>query len=102
MVKIPERALFVPLLGQWFDAFACGEKTEEWRKLGPRWNENTCRRGRRVILARGYGWPRLGAVVAGFSLRVPNNAERREFFGVGVLCIVIRLTDIHSVTPADS
>lgn len=47
--------LFVPLKREFFEAFAAGTKTREFRKYGPRWNERTCRRGRPVVLSMGYG-----------------------------------------------
>ncbi len=49
------RPLFIPLKGEFFDAFASGTKTEELRRFGPRWNERTCEVGRAVTLSRGYG-----------------------------------------------
>lgn len=48
-------ALFVPLLARYYDAFERGEKNEELRLYGPRWNENTCRVGRSVTISKGYG-----------------------------------------------
>lgn len=47
--------LFIPLYSKWYDQFVSGEKTIEYREYGPRWNENTCYPGRRVILSKGYG-----------------------------------------------
>jgi hypothetical protein len=49
------KPLFVPLKARYFDAFARGEKTDELRRYGPRWNERTCVVDRPVILSRGYG-----------------------------------------------
>lgn len=49
------RPLFIPLKGEFYDAFANGSKTEELRIYGPRWNEKTCVPGRAVVLSRGYG-----------------------------------------------
>lgn len=49
-----EKPLFIPLLGQYFDAFRDGEKRDELRLYGKRWNEESCRLGRPVILSRGY------------------------------------------------
>lgn len=60
-------ALFVPLRGEYFDAFERGEKRTEYRKRGPRWNAETCRIGRRVVLSRGYGKQRrLTGTITGF------------------------------------
>ena len=50
-----QRALFVPLKAQFFNAFADGSKNEELRRYGARWNERTCTVGRRVVLSKGYG-----------------------------------------------
>lgn len=61
-------ALFIPLRGEYFDAFARGEKRTEYRRRGPRWNAETCAVGRRVVLSRGYGKARrLTGVITGFS-----------------------------------
>lgn len=61
-------ALFIPLRGEYFDAFARGEKHTEYRRRGPRWNAETCAIGRRVVLSRGYGkGQRLTGVISGFS-----------------------------------
>ena len=48
-------ALFVPLMSCYYEAFERGEKTEELRLYGPRWNESTCRIGRAITLSKGYG-----------------------------------------------
>ncbi len=47
--------LFVPLKRAFFEAFERGEKREEFRIYGPRWNEITCAIGRPVVLSLGYG-----------------------------------------------
>ena len=49
------KPLFIPLKGEYYDAFADGSKTWEYRPYGPRWNERTCSMGREVVLSRGYG-----------------------------------------------
>jgi ASC-1-like (ASCH) protein len=49
------KPLFIPLRSEYFDAFASGKKTCEWRIYGPRWNEKTCTPGREVTLSKGYG-----------------------------------------------
>lgn len=61
-----DKPLFIPLKREYFEAFERGEKTTEYRKRGPRWNADTCAIGRRVVLARGYGFPRLTGTIAGF------------------------------------
>jgi hypothetical protein len=65
-----ERPLFVPLRTEFYLAFAEGRKTSELRRYGARWNERTCRVGRRVVLSHGYHsprHPRLHGVVIGFE-----------------------------------
>jgi len=49
------KALFIPLNTKYYNDFTTGEKTEELRIYGPRWNEKTCQIGRDVILSKGYG-----------------------------------------------
>lgn len=50
-----EKPLFIPLNTEYYEAFACGDKSEELRLYGPRWNEKTCKVGRKVVLSKGYG-----------------------------------------------
>lgn len=62
-----ERPLFLPLKREYFEAFKDGTKVEEFRVLGVRWNERTCRIGRPVVLSLGYGTKhRIRGVIAGF------------------------------------
>lgn len=49
------KPLFIPLKGEHYDRFERGEKDTEYRRYGPRWNEQNCPPGRPVILSRGYG-----------------------------------------------
>ena len=49
------KPLFVPLNTEYFEAFSDGRKREELRLYGPRWNEETCKPGREVVLSKGYG-----------------------------------------------
>lgn len=60
------KPLFIPLKTAYFEAFAKGEKTVEYRPYGPRWNECTCPVGRKVTLSHGYGKARrlTGTVIA--------------------------------------
>ena len=63
-----EKALFIPLKREFFEAFARGKKIAEYREYGPRWNERTCRVGRAVTLSLGYGKARrLHGVVEFFD-----------------------------------
>lgn len=66
---LQKKPLFVPLMAEQFEAFAAGCKTEEFRVYGPRWNERTCQRGRRVTLSCGYGTARrLHGTVTGLRI----------------------------------
>ncbi len=51
----PASPLFIPLKAEYFQRFARGEKREEYRLLGSRWNKRTCYPGRPVVLSCGYG-----------------------------------------------
>lgn len=64
-----EKPLFIPLKSEWFEAFENGEKTEEYRPSGGRWNERTCRIGRAVVLSHGYGkHRRMTGIITGFRV----------------------------------
>lgn len=49
------KPLFIPLKTEYYEAFKDGSKTEELRIYGPRWNRDTCRVGREVVISKGYG-----------------------------------------------
>jgi hypothetical protein len=88
--------LFIPLRREWFDAFASGAKTDEWRRHGARWNASTCIVGRPVVLALGYTRTRLSGVVTAFAVR-PATGEAAAIFGTGTACAVI---SIQVTSPA--
>lgn len=67
-----EKPLFIPLRTEWFRKFESGDKTTEYRAYGPRWNERTCRVGRKATISHGYSGKRLHRVVGGFK-KVPHN-----------------------------
>jgi hypothetical protein len=84
--------LFIPLMARFYDAFANGRKTTEYRLYGPRWNRVTCFPGRRVRLSYGYGLsrPRLtGAVVR--TTRVRNTVTSIYPKGAWLAAIRIKL-----------
>ena len=61
------KPLFIPLKRAFFEAFERGEKTEEYRPEGPRWNARVCHVGRPVVLSLGYSKARrLQGVVTGY------------------------------------
>ncbi len=93
----PEKPLFIPLKTQFFEAFKDGSKSTEYRKLGPRWNADTCRIGRAVVLSKGYGKAhRLRGIITDFDChqqpaKIPGWIE---CYGSGegeAACITIRL-----------
>lgn len=70
------RPLFVPLRTEFFEAFASGAKTVEFRRYGARWNERTCQPGRAVVLSLGYGKKRrLSGVVTWFKVSQHHATE---------------------------
>lgn len=64
---LEEKPLFIPLKTEWFRQFEAGTKGTEYRAYGPRWNEKTCRVGRKATVSHGYSGKRLVRVVAGFN-----------------------------------
>ena len=66
---VSSSALFIPLRAEYFNAFALGYKSFEYRQYDPRWNERTCAIGRAVTLSYGYGKQRrLQGRVTSFSI----------------------------------
>lgn len=82
--------LFIPLRGVWFDAFARHEKTKEWRRYGPRWNEKVCVIGRAVVLSRGYSGARIKGRIVGFTKRRAKGAVAL-IYGYDTPCAVLTL-----------
>lgn len=86
--------LFVPLKTEWFDRFASGEKTVEWRLFGKRWNRETCIAGRAIILSKGYGkYARLHGTIERVAVVRRDAAPRaaQELFPVGDEFIAIHV-----------
>jgi hypothetical protein len=63
-----EKDLFIPLRTEWFRQFEAGAKRHEYRAYGPRWNEKTCRVGRRATISHGYSGKRLRGTVNSFEV----------------------------------
>ena len=99
MATVTDKPLFIPLRGEYFDAFVSGTKNTEFRKYGPRWNEKTCWVGRPVMLSRGYGkQSRRAGHIVGFTVsREPTRSDDwRACYGETdgmAACIHIELTD---------
>lgn len=98
MTGSKETPLFIPLKAKYFRAFEEGTQTIERRPYGARWNEDTCKPGRDVLLSLGYGKRErlLGRIVA---FRVSTAASRTrdwiECYGPGeckVACLEIEVT----------
>lgn len=87
-----DRPLWIPLRAEYFNAFASGMKTVEYRRHGPGWNEDTCWPGRDVVLANGYGWTRLTAVIdrTGYVI-----CREDGIYPVGCELIAIHLRNIR-------
>jgi hypothetical protein len=63
------KPLFIPLKREYFEAFERGEKHEEFRPFGQRWNLRTCQVGRPVVLSMGYGKRRrLSGTITSFRI----------------------------------
>jgi hypothetical protein len=72
-----EKPLFIPLKTEWYRQFEAGTKDTEYRAYGPRWNERTCRVGRKAVLSLGYSsGKRLERTVSSF--KVLDHAEAPE------------------------
>lgn len=75
-MQIDEKALFIPLMSEFWYAIRQDEKFNELRLYGPRWNEKTCRIGRKVILSKGYGKQhRIEATISEFHKRDANTFD---------------------------
>ncbi len=106
MTTSERKALFIPLKGEFFDAFEARTKNTEYRRYGPRWNEDTCRVGRRVVLSRGYGkQARLVGKVSGFEVATAGSvfADWAEYFpkasaDARVSCIQIELNAVQQLS----
>jgi hypothetical protein len=85
------KPLFIPLMGIYYDAFARGEKSYEYRPYGPRWNERTCFAGRKAILSRGYGKKNRMTRTVGEVRIVPPGADFIKIYGEGKRCLAIQL-----------
>lgn len=94
------KPLFIPLKGEFYDQFAKGEKSIEYRPYGPRWNERTCPVGREVVLSRGYGKAhRLQGAVTDFYLSkdITQTKLWRSIYGTkhhraACICIAVSIS----------
>jgi hypothetical protein len=92
-----EKPLFIPLRTQWFQEYKAGRKDTEYRPVGPRWNVDTCRPGRKVILSHGYSGQRLTGVIVGITYHNSPADHIRDWrltYGLGpaqAICIKIQL-----------
>jgi hypothetical protein len=94
ITALSEKPLFIPLKSEYYNAFCDGSKTVEYRLYGQRWNERTCRVGRRVTLSKGYGKKhRRHGVIIGFAVQKMSSEDWLACYGKAGLaaCIEIRL-----------
>lgn len=95
------KALFIPLFTVYYNAFESGDKTEEYRPYGPRWNERTCAIGREVVLSCGYGKKRrMRGIVVAFrrSIEPTRTQAWKDCYGdrtVDAACIKIRVLTLE-------
>jgi hypothetical protein len=85
------KPLFLPLTARYYDKFANGEKSREYRRPGGQYNPETCVAGRPVLLSRGYGTQcRMQGVITccGYSkVQELEGEDRRDVQAVyGPLC----------------
>lgn len=83
-----DRPLHIVLRGIYFDAFANGTKTEEWRLLGRHWTLERCRPGRAVVFSRGYTRNRLTGRVTATDIRP---APCSTIYSEGAPCVVMTI-----------
>lgn len=88
--------MFIPLKKKYFEQFATGEKTEEFRLYGKRWNERVCVPGRDVVLSCGYSGARLDGTISAFNVRraadVPVMREVYPNIAVDAMVACISIT----------
>ena len=100
--------LFIPLKSEFYDAFADGSKTVEYRRYGPRWNARTCERGRPVILSKGYGKRhRMRGTITGFMVsNYPTQTDAwKKCYGDSTdfaACITIQILCPHGMPLAEN
>lgn len=99
--SMAERPLFIPLRREWFEAFESGDKTEEHRRHGKRWNARTCRIGRAVTLSLGYSGRRLTGVITSFGTRLCDAECDGGIYRTGeeLAVIGITLVDPSRIAP---
>jgi hypothetical protein len=96
------RPLFIPLRGVEFDAFARGEKSTEYRQFGRNFTLASAPPGRPVVLAYGYGWPRLSAIVADVEIVPARPGQGLDTYGPGATIIAIGFRDIAPLLRASA
>lgn len=85
-----DRPLFIPLRREWFEAFARGSKTREWRRYGGVWTERHCWPGRPVTLSLGYSGARLRGHIVDFSKRRAAGSAA-AVYGRRAICAVLTI-----------
>lgn len=101
IIPLLMKPLFIPLKGEFYDAFCDGSKDTEYRLYGPRWNEKTCPTGRQVVISRGYGIShrRTGLVIGFEASDEPTKTEAwRKCYGAKngkAACIRIKLDEVR-------
>lgn len=88
------KPLFIPLKTAYFEAFADGTKTVEYRAYGPRWNERICVPGRPATISHGYSGNRITATISQFETLILQQAPApaQQLFPHAHLIAAIHLT----------
>lgn len=99
-----EKPLFIPLRTWWFRQFQRTIKDTEYRAYGPRWNENTCRVGRRVMLSHGYSGARMEGFVGEFrKMRIEDTPPAaREIYPNAQYIAAIKIVGLAPAAPSQS
>jgi len=96
-----DKPLFIPLNTKYYEAFADGSKTVEYRLHGKRWHPGTCWAGRPVTFSKGYGKKdRLSGVIEfvwlADTISLDDDVQKAigEIYGEGnheIICIEVKL-----------
>ncbi len=104
-----QKPMYFFLKTEYYNAFKNGTKGTEYRRYSNLYNENTCTKGRKVILSKGYGKKdRLSGTIIGFEIWELGNflGYATELYtslkGIytdasnktNIACIIIRLDEV--------
>ena len=87
------KPLFIPLKRKYYERFINGQKSNEMRLDGKRWNDKTCFVGRPVVLSLGYGkYDRVKGIIRDtYTIDDCFNSDFIELYGVGKTARIINI-----------